>query len=81
MDGPRVIPGDDTGMFRSELVRAFAAVLLLCLVYPAHAQTTELPEPVSKVLTRYKLPPGSFSAFVQKVGAASPLLTLSLIHI
>ena len=64
-------------MFRSELVRAFAAVLLLCLVYPAHAQTTELPEPVSKVLTRYKLPPGSFSAFVQKVGAASPLLTFN----
>ena len=64
-------------MFRTGLMRAFAAVLLLWSAYPAHAQTTELPEPVSKVLARYKLPPGSFSAFVQKVGAAKPLLTFN----
>ena len=64
-------------MFRMELVRGVVAALLLWPVFPAHAQTTELPEPVSKVLARYKLPPGSFSAFVQKVGAVSPLLTFN----
>ncbi len=64
-------------MFRKEPVRIFAAVLLLWFAYPVYAQTAELPESVSKVLVRYKLPPGSFSAFVQKVGAASPLLTFN----
>ena len=44
---------------------------------PAQAQPNELPEAVSKVLARYKLPPASFSAFVQKVGAAQPLLAFN----
>jgi D-alanyl-D-alanine carboxypeptidase/D-alanyl-D-alanine-endopeptidase (penicillin-binding protein 4) len=64
-------------MFRVELARAVVAAVLLWPVLPLHAQTTELPEPVSKILDRYKLPPGSFSVFVQKVGAASPLLTFN----
>ncbi|MCB1596695.1 MAG: D-alanyl-D-alanine carboxypeptidase/D-alanyl-D-alanine-endopeptidase [Gammaproteobacteria bacterium] len=64
-------------MFRTEPVRAIAAVLLLWFAYPVHAQTTELPEPVNKALVRYKLPPASFSAFVQKVGAATPLLAIN----
>lgn len=61
-------------MFRTELARFFAAGLLLCVACLAQGQTTELPDPVSKALARYKLPPGSFSAFVQKIGTASPLL-------
>ena len=72
-----MIPGDYTDMFRTEPVRAIAAVLLLWFAYPVHAQTTELPEPVNKALVRYKLPPASFSAFVQNVGAATLLLAIN----
>ncbi|MCL4779921.1 MAG: D-alanyl-D-alanine carboxypeptidase/D-alanyl-D-alanine-endopeptidase [Gammaproteobacteria bacterium] len=50
------------------------AALLLCSPLPVRAQTTVLPESVNQVLARYKLPPASFSVFVQKVGAAGPLL-------
>src|SRR5690606_22429800 len=47
---------------------------LLWPLLPVQAQTTVLPESVNQVLARYKLPPASFSVFVQKVGAAGPLL-------
>jgi D-alanyl-D-alanine carboxypeptidase/D-alanyl-D-alanine-endopeptidase (penicillin-binding protein 4) len=57
----------------SRLLLLVAALLLHSLL-PVQAQTTTLPEPVSEVLTRYKLPPASLSVFVQKVGATEPLL-------
>ncbi|MEZ5562760.1 MAG: D-alanyl-D-alanine carboxypeptidase/D-alanyl-D-alanine-endopeptidase [Gammaproteobacteria bacterium] len=57
-----------------ERVGVLVAALLLCLTIPAHAQVNDLPEAVNQVLARYKLPPASFSAFVQKVGSSAPLL-------
>lgn len=61
-----------------ERARVFMAALVAALplypVIPAHAQLNELPEAVNQALIRYKLPPASFSAFVQKVGSTEPLL-------
>ncbi len=57
-----------------ERVRVVMAALLLCAAIPAQAQLNELPEAVNKALARHKLPPASFSAVVQKVGSAEPLL-------
>lgn len=64
-------------MFRTKLVCGLVAALWLCAALPGHAQTTVLPESVNGALVRYKLPPGSFSAFVQKVGAPVPLLVFN----
>lgn len=50
------------------------AALLFWSLQPLWAQTNALPESVSEVLARYKLPPASLSVFVQKVGATDPLL-------
>lgn len=49
--------------------------LLLWFALPAAAQPqTALPDRVERILVQHKLPPGSFSAFVQQVGAPEPLL-------
>jgi D-alanyl-D-alanine carboxypeptidase/D-alanyl-D-alanine-endopeptidase (penicillin-binding protein 4) len=57
-----------------ERMLLLVALLLLVPAIPVQAQNNELPEAVNQVLARYKLPPASFSAFVQKVGSAAPLL-------
>jgi D-alanyl-D-alanine carboxypeptidase/D-alanyl-D-alanine-endopeptidase (penicillin-binding protein 4) len=62
-------------MFRTELKCLLACVLLLHQDLPALAEPqTGLPATVNRILVQRQLPESSLSVFVQKVGAAEPLL-------
>lgn len=57
---------------------AASLALLLCFALPVAAEPgTALPDRVERALIQHKLPRGSFSAFVQQVGAAEPLLVVN----